>query len=353
MLSALALAALVSAINPWNLNDPFPLPPTYDSVLRRGDVTANLGYRGVFENFEVEGAREPRPYEAWTFFQEANPFVRWALSPNAELKAGARIKAELGGETQVLPRIAYVDDRPKHTIIFGYYRASWNPGLLYQPLGADDHAGVLLRFGRRLRAEAMLSRPGAVGNNRYERYVAAARFGWNGELLRLEAQGLIDHAAGFDTADLPYRRPGLPTHQILQNGFYGEINFLGRRSGVHAEFQHASGEAVWAGKRWKPHGRYRAAGGHLNVASLTLFGEYRRVDPTFVAPMGAHEYRLRYPADRVRAPDEAVGMARWFYPFHTNGSLNVEVEQAFFLKKRTLRAVGNQNRIAVALQAQF
>jgi hypothetical protein len=287
MLSALALTAALAAVNPWLQNDPFPLPATYDSQLRSGDVTANLGYRGVFENFEVEGAREPRPYEAWAFFNEADPFVRYTFSRHAELKAGARIRMDMGGATRVLPRVAYLDDRPDHTLIFGTYRASWNPGLLYQPLAADDHAGALLRFGRRLRFEALLSRPEAVGNDRYEHYVAAGRFGWSGEFLRLEGQGLIDHAAGFDTADLPYRRPDLPTHQMLQTGLYGEFNFLGRRSGLHGEVQHTSGTSLWHGEGWKPHGRYRAFGGHLNLGNLSLFGEYRRVDPTFVAPPGA------------------------------------------------------------------
>ena len=58
-----ALAAALSAVNPWDQNDPFPLPPTYESQLRRGDLSVNLGYRGVFENFEVEGLREPHELE--------------------------------------------------------------------------------------------------------------------------------------------------------------------------------------------------------------------------------------------------------------------------------------------------
>jgi hypothetical protein len=46
-------------------------------------------------------------------------------------------------------------------------------------------------------------------------------------------------------------------------------------------------------------------------------------------------------------------MARWFYAFHKHGSLNVEVEQAFFVKKRSLNSVANQSRVTAALQAQF
>ena len=207
--------------------------------------------------------------------------------------------------------------------------------------------------GRRLRLEGLVSRPDAVGNNRYERYMAAGRFGWAGDFVRLEGQGLIEHAAGFDTADLPYKRPSVPDHQALQSGLYGELNFLGRHSGIHGEVQHTAGTVLWQGKQFKPHGRYRAFGGHLRIFNLTATAEYRRVDPTFIAPQGAYEYRQLYPNDRHRAPDEAVGQLKWFYPFHTNASLNVEVEQGFWTKMKSLDSVANQNRVALALQAQF
>lgn len=349
---ALALAALVSAVDPFEVNDPFPLPATYDSVLHEGKASLNLGYRGIFENYEIDGFN-PRPYEQWKFFNEVDPFVRYSLSKAAEFKAGARIVSDMGGETRVVPRVAYIDSRPSHTFIVGNFRADWNPGLLYHPVAEDDHAGLLMRYGRKLRFEAFVSRPDAVGNDRYERYLAAGRVGLNHPVLVLEAQGLIDHAAGFDTAGLPYRRPALPTHQLIQTGLYGELNFLGRKSGLHAEVQHTSGDAVWEGKRWKPHGRYRAFGGHATLFNLTAAAEYRRVDPTFVAPAGALEYRLRYPEDRHKAPDAVVGKVRWFYPFHENASVLVDIEQVLFTQKRTLRVEANQNRATMALQVAF
>jgi hypothetical protein len=215
--------------------------------------------------------------------------------------------------------------------------------------------GMFFRFGRTFGIEGFVSRPEALADNQYERYVGGARIGLRpGNPFVILAQGIIEHAAGFDTAGLPYTRPNLPTSQLIQTGVYAELNFLDRRrSGLHAEVSHTSGEAVYEGKRWKPHGRYRAFGGHAAALNITAMAEYRRVDPTFVSPQGPLEYRLRYPEARKDAPDELVGQLRWFYPFHEHGSLTLEVEQAFFTKKRSLRIEGNQNRAAIALQAQF
>jgi hypothetical protein len=86
---------------------------------------------------------------------------------------------------------------------------------------------------------------------------------------------------------------------------------------------------------------------------LTAVGEYRRVDPTFIAPQGALEYRHLYPFDRRRTPDSLNGLFRGFYAFHKNGSVMLEVEQAFFVPRNSLKIYGNQNRVALALQIQY
>ena len=193
-----------------------------------------------------------------------------------------------------------------------------------------------------------------MANNQYEHYFGAWRlrvtpvsFAW------VEAQGLVDHAAGFDTAGLHAKRSTEPTHQMIHSGLYGEVTIPGTTTGLQGELQRITGDAVWNWKRWKPHGRYRAGGAHAAWKNLSLMADYRRVDPTFVAPQGAYEDRLRYPRDRHIAPDEMVGLVRWWMPIREWGAFLVEVENGWFVEKRSLRTHGNQNRVAMALRLSF
>lgn len=343
--AALGLALVLQAepdIAPLNLAD--------EPIAQYGPASLGLVYRGISENFEVAPHRDRRDYEAWSFFQEVNPFIQWSLG-QATLDTGVRLKHDLGGGFAAQPRFTFRDEQPRYTLLFGNYRMSWSDSVLYQPSAADDHFGVYARAGSTpVGGEALLSRLHTAADRRYERFIAAARVrvapvSW----WRLDIHGLIDHAAGFDTAGLPFRRPTEPTTQVNQIGVYTEINPW-PTLGVHAEWSAVNGKAAWNQRSWYPHGQYRAAGAHAEAWGARGRIEYRRVDRRFVAPQGPMEYRKLYPSDRSRFPDAVVLRASYLYAFSRQISFWAEVEEALFLSRLGTRVLSNQNRVTTRLE---
>lgn len=356
MISSILLIGLL-AFTPYVDVDPFSSSTTSPALYRfKSYPNAGLHFlfRGIGENIEIDPHKEKREYEQWYFFGEATPYLSADVTSQHRLLAGVRMVQNLGGKPAFAPRITFADDATTHTLLFGNFRRRWSDGILYQPLAADDFMGSFLRIGNQpVQFEAVLSRIHAAADLQYEEFIVGSR-------LRLQPhksfvfdiQGLIDHAAGFDTAGIKFRRPAEPTFQINQFGAHTAYTHKSG-FGIHAEVERSTGKAVWMSKTWKPAGYFREAG--LNYYKWGGSGRlaYRRVDHNFVGPQGAYAYRFLYPLDRRPNPDEVFARFNWGYDFHDQVSLFLEVEQNFFIPRNFSVFKSNQNRASSVLEVRL